>query len=134
MKVKDLNGVVGNWSLTGCSAHSKLENKSSYHLQAREILKKLFPTLQILEEVPISPRKSETQYLDFYIPLKKMCVEVHGEQHTKFTAFYHSTIWDFVKAQKKDKDKQDWCSLNGISYISLNYDEDTSIWETKLLK
>jgi hypothetical protein len=132
MKVIDLNGHHSTWSLTGCSAKAKLEHKSSYHLKARNLIKEIFPTLQILEEVPINIRRSETLYLDFYLPLKKMCIEVHGEQHYNFVKFYHATKLDFLKAQKRDKEKQEWCSINGINYSALKYDESIEEWSNKL--
>lgn len=128
MLVKDLDGNNHNWLLTGNMSKGKVTNKSSLHLQARELITKTYPTLQILEEVPITLRKSETLYLDFYIPLKKICFEVHGEQHHKFVPFYHSNKLNFLKAQKRDKEKQEWCELNGIQYIVLNYDENSDTW------
>jgi hypothetical protein len=132
MNVKDLNGNFTTWSLTGHIANSTIDHKSSYHIAARQLIRSLFPTLQILEEVPISVRKSEILYLDFYLPLKKMCIEVHGEQHYKFVSFYHNSILDFVKAQKRDKYKQEWCEINNISYVSLPYNETLEEWTKRL--
>ena len=125
MLVKDLDGNNHNWLLTGNMAKGKISNKSSYHLAARSIINIIYPTLQILEEVPIQLRKNETLYLDFYLPLKKVCVEVHGEQHYKFIPFYHNTILNFLKAQKRDKEKQEWCEINNIKHIVLPYDKET---------
>jgi hypothetical protein len=125
MLVKDLDGNNHNWLLTGNMAKGKVSNKSSYHLSARNIINIIYPTLQILEEVPIQLRKNETLYLDFYLPLKKVCIEVHGEQHYKFIAFYHNTILNFLKAQKRDKEKQEWCEINSIKHIILPYDKET---------
>lgn len=61
-----------------------------------------------------------------------MCVEVHGEQHYKFVPFYHNNILDFVKAQKRDKSKQEWCKINNISYVSLPYNETLEEWTKRL--
>jgi len=132
MQIKDLDGVVHNWILTGNMARGKITNRSSYHLLARENLAKKFPTLQILEEVPVPLRKSETLYLDFYLPLKKLCVEVHGEQHYKFVSFFHNNMLSFIKAQKRDKEKQEWCEINNIKYVVLSYDENIDQWMEKL--
>jgi very-short-patch-repair endonuclease len=66
-------------------------------------------------------RKSEILYLDFYIPLNKKCIEVHGEQHYEFTPFYHANKLSFLKAQKRDKEKKEWCEINGITYVELPY-------------
>ena len=85
--------------------------------------------MQILEEITIYPRKGEVMYLDFYVPLLKKCVEVHGEQHYKFIPFYHNNILSFIKAQKRDRDKKEWCNLNGIQYCELPYNKIND-WES----
>jgi hypothetical protein len=128
MLIKDLDGNNHNWLLTGNMAKGRTDNRSSLHLSARSLLTEYFPTLQILEEVPIPLRKNETLYLDFYVPLKKMCLEVHGEQHYKFIPFYHSTMLNFLKAQKRDREKLEWCDINNIQYIELPFDESKEKW------
>jgi hypothetical protein len=128
MLIKDLDGNAHNWQLTGNMSKGKISNKSSLHLSTRSLLIKHYPTLQILEEVPIPLRKNETLYLDFYLPLNKTCIEVHGEQHYKFVPFYHSNILTFLKSQKRDREKQEWCELNNIKYIALPYDENETEW------
>lgn len=132
MNVKDLEGNSYTWHLTGNIAKGSVKNKSSYHIMARQLLKSIYPTMQILEEVPINPRKSEILYLDFYIPLIKKCVEVHGEQHYKFTPYYHANKLSFLKAQKRDKDKLEWCKINDIKYIELPFDQDLIEWEKRI--
>jgi len=132
MQVKDLDGNSYNWHLTGNMAHGKIANKSSLHLTARGLISESFPTLQVLEEVPITLRKSETLYLDFYLPLKKLCVEVHGEQHYEFVGFYHNNMLSFLKSQKRDREKQEWCEINGIKYIVLPHFEDSDEWKKRL--
>lgn len=128
MQVKDLDGNISNWQLLGGISHGTIKNKSSLHLDARELLHKCFPTLQILEEIPIQVRRSETLYLDFYIPLTKKCVEVHGEQHFEYNQFFHKSMLGFVKHKKRDKDKKEWCELNGLTLIELCYN-NKSEWE-----
>jgi hypothetical protein len=128
MLIKDLDGNSHNWLLTGNMAKGRVSNRSSLHLAARSIITQNYPTLQILEEVPIPLKKGETLYLDFYLPLKKVCVEVHGEQHYKFVPFYHTTVLNFLKSQKRDRDKEEWCQLNNIKHIVLRYDENEQTW------
>ena len=132
MLVKDLDNNTTNWNLTGYISKSRCGNKSSFHLEARHLLTNLFPTLQILEEVPIHIRKSEVLYLDFYLPLKKICVEVHGQQHYEFVGFYHTNTLGFIKAKKRDTEKTEWCSINGIKQIILPYDETIEEWTKRL--
>jgi hypothetical protein len=132
MNIINLDGDVVSWGLTGYVAKGRIRNKSSYHLEARELISSLHPTLQILEEVSVPIRKGQTLYLDFYLPLIKWCIEVHGEQHYKFVPHYHGNIMGFLKSQKKDKEKQEWCELNNIKYIELPYNESTTEWKEKL--
>jgi hypothetical protein len=132
MIVQDLDGHSHNWNLTGHMAKGKVSHRSTFHLQARNLITNHFPTLQVLEEVPIQLRKSEVLYLDFYLPLVKTCVEVHGEQHYKFVGFYHNTHLGFLKAQKRDREKTEWCSINGIKQIVLPYNETIEEWKEKL--
>lgn len=132
MLVKDLDGNSHNWQLTGNMAKGRISNRSSLHLQARKLITQEYPTLQILEEVPIPLRKNEVLYFDFYVPLKKICFEAHGEQHHKFVQFYHSNIMNFLKSQKRDREKQEWCENNGIKYIILDYNESEQEWMEKI--
>lgn len=132
MIVKDLDGNTHNWHLTGNLAHARITAKSSLHLRARKLLSEIFPTMQILEEVPIQLRKSETLYLDFYCPLIKTCIEVHGEQHYKFVAHYHNTRLGFMRHQKRDREKIEWCNTNNIIYIELPFDEEDSQWSKRI--
>lgn len=132
MQVKDLDGNSYNWQLIGNIAHGSIQNKSSLHLQARNLIQKCFPTLQVLEEVSVHVRKSEILYLDFYLPLIRMCIEVHGEQHYKFSSFFHNTALGFVKHKKRDLDKKEWCINNNIKYIELPYNETLEEWSKRL--
>lgn len=123
MNAVGLDGYEYKISLASLTTKSSLNNKSNFHLLARELLKQNYPTLQILEEIPIQIRKSETLYMDFFIPLSKKCIEVHGEQHYGFTPFYHRTKLDFFKQQKRDREKREWCHINNIAYIELPYNK-----------
>lgn len=131
MNVTTLDGDVKKWSLLGTI--SKKQNKSALHLQTRQLLIELFPTLQILEEVPAPIRKSEILYLDFYLPLKKYCIEVHGEQHYKLVGFYHQNLMGFLKSKKRDNDKKEWCEINNIKYIELPYNETIDQWKERII-
>jgi hypothetical protein len=132
MQVKDLDGNLHTWNLTGRMAYAKF-NKSDLHLRTRMLLNETYPTLQVLEEVPMFLKKGVTLYMDFYLPLKKMCVEVHGEQHYKFVQFYHQNMVNFVKAQKRDREKEEWCEINGIRYIALPFNQTDLQWKDLII-
>jgi hypothetical protein len=123
MIVYDLNGVQSIWKLSGLYNHTKAGNKSSLHIAARSLLKEIFPTCVVLEEIPIYVRKSEILYLDFFMPLTKLCIEVHGEQHYSFVKHYHHNMMGFIKSKKRDNDKREWCDINNIQCIELPYNK-----------
>lgn len=121
--VTDLNNQKVKWKVAGKEVYKDLRPRSQLHLVARELIKSRFPTLQVLEEVPIPLRKGKTLYLDFYLPLRKLAVEVHGEQHYKFSSLFHATRADFLGQKRNDRDKEEWCLRNNIELIVLPYDK-----------
>lgn len=135
MKTKNLDGEISFWKLTGHIVNDSNDRaaRSKLHLETRRMLKINFPTLIILEEVPIHLHKNEISYLDFYLPLKKLAIEVNGEQHFKFIPFFHGTTMSFIKSKKKDNDKKEWCNINGIKLIEFNFNESIDEWKNKLI-
>ncbi|OUU62830.1 MAG: hypothetical protein CBC24_06685 [Candidatus Pelagibacter sp. TMED64] len=132
MDIVDLDGNTHKWSLTGHIAKGQVAKKSDLHLKARELIRSSFPTMQILEEVGIPLRHANTLFLDFYVPLLKLCIEVNGEQHYKFNSFFHGTRLNFIKHQRRDREKRDWCDLNSINVIEFPYNETVEEWGMKL--
>jgi hypothetical protein len=128
-----LDNIVYKLNLTGLRSHGRMQNKSGLHLEARKLINSIFPTMQILEEVPINIRKNEVLYLDFYLPLTRTCIEVHGEQHYKFIKFYHQNMMGFAKSKKRDDDKSQWCSINNIKQIILPHNESLEQWKLRLI-
>jgi hypothetical protein len=112
--------------------HNLAEEKSSYHIKARNLLKELYPTCIILEEVSIPLTRKDIVYLDIFLPLLKIAVEVHGEQHYKFVAGFHRTYRDFLQQKQRDKKKAEWLELNGFKFVELKFNEDISEWKNKI--
>lgn len=123
MYISDLDNKEQRWKLNGYEIRWERRPRSKLHLQARELIKEKFPTLQVLEEVPVPLKRGKTGYLDFYLPLRKIAIEVHGEQHYQFNTKYHGSTKDFLKQKKNDALKADWLDKNGIMLIVLRYDE-----------
>ena len=130
MKVTGLDNKEYSWSIWGKSSDS--EQKSSYHLKARALLKKLFPIDRILEEVYLPG--CDSLYADFFLPLRKIIVEVHGEQHYKYIPFFHGNKLNFFKAQARDRNKRLFCEKNGILYIDLPCSESEDEWRNRILE
>ncbi len=130
MKVLDFNNKEHILKLTGKTVlNDDIRPKSQYHLAARELLKKVFPFATIYEEVylPVG------LYADFLIPSKRICIEVNGSQHTEFSPHFHKTKANFAKAKVRDSKKAEFCQINNIKLVSLDYKDDLETW-TKQLK
>jgi hypothetical protein len=117
MKVFDLNGKEFHWPPPGY--RPKTYKKSKLHLQARALLKEVYPNIIILEEVPIRIYASRILHLDFYLPLYKKAIEVHGSQHYEFNTQFHTTAFDFKRQQLNDTLKDEWCVKNNINLVVL---------------
>lgn len=130
-------GLDGKEHILNYIAHSSTrENVSQYHAQARLLLKELFPLYQIYEEVTLPGTKTgvngKSLYADFFIPQLKIVIEVHGEQHYKFSPFYHKDKYDFVRAKARDVAKQEFCDLNNITLVELPYSESIDDWKQRI--
>jgi hypothetical protein len=122
MKVRDEDGKEYNWNLSGLIPKESDERpRSKLHLKIRGFLKELYPQDIVTEEVPIP---GKVVFLDFYLPLRKLAVEVNGEQHYKFNTFHFKNKRDFLEAQRRDRYKIMWCELNAIKLVSIRFDEE----------
>ncbi len=83
-----------------------------------KILEELYPGDIVLEEFPC---QGEGLYLDFFLPRSRIAVEVQGEQHYKFIAFFHKTKAHFISQQMRDARKANWCELNEINLIKIRW-------------
>jgi hypothetical protein len=124
--VTGLDGQEYRWKME--SAPRK--NASKPHVRCRELLKSIYKLDQILEEVFLPG--ADKLYLDFYLPLRKLAVEVDGIQHNKYTPHFHANKLEFFKAQRRDDKKKEWCVLNNIRLVSLSA-EDSGVWKSKIL-
>lgn len=123
MKVRGLDGYKYDWKFNGEEVNIDKRSRSGLHLEARSLLKTKFPTQMLLEEVPIEVRRGKTLFLDFYIPMRQLAIEVHGQQHYSYSTLFHRNQQDFMQQQKNDRDKAEWCEINGIDLIILPYNE-----------
>lgn len=136
-KVTGINGKEYVWNLSNYDVF-KNDNRrrSKYHIRARNLLKEIFHSYRILEEVKL-PGSTERYrksvlYLDFYIPNLDLAIEVHGQQHYEYSPFFHKSRADFLKSKARDDDKINWCELNGIQLITLKYSESDDEWRQRI--
>lgn len=134
MKTINLNDNLVEWKIDGHLLQSSLNRnaRSDLHLQARNLLRETFPTLKIFEECPIPINQGKTLFLDFFVLLRNLAVEIHGEQHYKFVPHFHHSLSTFLIQKQNDQLKKEWCEKNGFEIIILPYNEDINEWRKKL--
>lgn len=130
MKVVDFNGREYTWPPKGHEVDfDDVRPRSDLHIRCRDLLRKIYPTQPILEEVPIP---GVGLFCDFYLPSRKVVVECHGEQHYKFVPHFHGTKFKFVQAKNRDNKKQNWCRINNIKMAILPFSETDDEWRTRI--
>lgn len=131
MKVIGFNNREYPWPPTGKAVnYDDRRPRSEYHLRCRKLLRLMYPTYRVLEEVPLPG--SDKLSADFYLPWRHMVLEVHGEQHYKFNPFFHGTKLAFFKARERDLKKIEWCQMNNIGVIELPYNETDLQWRERI--
>jgi len=98
------------------------EGRGKYQSEVGQTIADKYPHDPILEEFPC---KGEGLFLDFFLPRRMFAVEVQGSQHSSFNSFFHSDITTFKASQARDKLKEQWCKVNGITLIKIE-------WGTKM--
>lgn len=132
MKTKSLDGHLLDWTPKGTTWTKSAA--STLHKSAKTILGDIFSSAQIKEEVPIPVKRNKTLYFDFYLPLYHLAIEVHGEQHFKYSQHFHGSRKAFLKSKRNDLDKLEWAKQNNIDLIILPYSEDKDEWSARIQK
>lgn len=96
------------------------EGRGKFQSEVGDILEEVYPGRHILEEFPCV---GERLFLDFFIPSKGIAVEVQGAQHHQFNRFFHKDKRAFAIQQENDKRKEEWCKVNDIKLIKINWGE-----------
>lgn len=126
MKIKGLDGQVYNLKfdtdLPGVC--------SGLHEFAREVLHEVFPCDTIAEEV-VLPGSGNLRF-DFFLPLRRLAVEVQGEQHYTQNSKFHKNTGEFIAGKNRDKAKKQFCKINNITLLELKYNEQSE-WRNQII-
>lgn len=104
--------------------------RSDLHLEVRTLLRELYPSFRLLEEIPLPG--SGGLFVDFFIPQLKLMVEAHGRQHYEYVHFFHEDMTGFMKSKKRDANKAQWCKINKITLVICSYAENKDVWKERL--
>lgn len=67
----------------------------------------------MLEEFTIPKTRMS---IDIFNISDKICLEVQGEQHNKYSKFFHGRKSKLFAQMKRDIFKMEWAELNGFEY------------------
>jgi hypothetical protein len=95
-------------------------------------LKKLFPLDRVLEEVTLEGTEGPLR-ADFFVPGRRLVVEVHGRQHYEYVPHFHRDRLGFLRHRGRDLQKREWCDLNSVVYVELPDTESDAQWGARVL-
>lgn len=120
MKVKSINnpGQIITWDIRESSwpMKSSAACRSKIQFEIGKVIKQRFPLDPVLEDITIPETRLS---LDFYVPHRKIAVEVQGEQHDEMNPFFHKSNADFEEQKNRDELKRFFCELNGIKIVEI---------------
>ena len=99
---------------------SEEDCKSKLQWGVSSIIGEMYPHDVILEEFFVP---GDHLYIDFFLPRRKLAVEVHGQQHYSYNPYFHGSKENFLKSLERDQRKVEWCGMNNIDLIVIKYDE-----------
>lgn len=130
MKVTDFNGRKTSWPPHSHEvSFDDRRPRSSLHMRCRKLLREMYPTQSVLEEIPIP---GLGLFCDFYLPQRKVVVECNGEQHYKFSKHFHGSRMKFAQSVTRDRNKSEWCKLNNIRMAVLPFSEKDDEWRERV--
>jgi len=118
------NGVHGIEDAIGVrGAFSRA--KSTGQIAIGTFLDKIIGRDNYIEEATfdwlINPKSNRHMYFDFYLPRMNKAIEFQGEQHFKYTPYFHNSYEEFDNAQYRDNIKEVLAESNSISVIYITF-------------
>ena len=86
-----------------------------------EIVQQIFPNQKVELEHNVADRGG--LFIDIYLPRMGLGFEFDGEQHFKFIEHFHGDMKGFLRARKRDSEKDEMCEKKGITLIRVAYNE-----------
>jgi len=103
----------------------KASSKSKIQFETKNFLNKFWKNHIVFEEFPVAGTKLS---IDFFNATKRIAIEVQGEQHTRYTPFFHGNHKsNYIDQLKRDRDKLDFCRINEIKLVEVYYNDEINL-------
>ena len=96
-------------------------SRSLFQTDVKLFLSRFWQSDDVYEEFPLV---GSLLTYDIYNATKKIAVEVQGKQHTEFVKYFHGNRLKFLEQLKRDKMKEDYAEINGITLVTVFPDDD----------
>lgn len=98
------------------------KSRSKFQFNVKQFLKKYWSTDVVFEEMPMAGSRMT---FDFYNATQNVAIEVQGQQHIKYTPFFHGKAKsNFLGQIRRDSEKQKYCEINKIKLIEIYPDDN----------
>lgn len=98
------------------------KSRSNIQFKVKQFLKKFWDKKIVFEEFPVAGTKLS---LDIFNANDGIAIEVQGQQHTKYTPFFHGkNKINYIDQLRRDKLKLEFCEINNINLIEIYYNDD----------
>lgn len=124
MKIFDINGDLVSIDVRPSRNPVKYKSKSNLQGKVGLYLSDKYPHDVLLEEFYIPGSRSS---VDFFMPKKKLVVEVNGRQHDEFVPHFHGNALGsnkFIEQKKRDSKKVNWAEMNGFKFVEIRSEDD----------
>lgn len=88
------------------------------------IVKQIYPNQRVELEHNVASKGA--LFLDIYLPRLKIAFEYDGIQHFEYNEHFHGNKENFLKARRRDSEKDEQCEQQGITLIRVAYNEQMS--------
>lgn len=120
MNIKNIYGKEVKKNVTPYLIDWAGPSRSKFQFRVKQFFRPYWGRYLVFEEFPvIGSRKT----VDLFNYNKKIVVEIQGGHHATFNKHFQQNKNNWLAQVKRDIEKQQWCELNGFSYIEI-YPED----------
>lgn len=89
--------------------------------QLLSVVREIYPNQKIEFEYNVADRGA--LFIDIYVPRLSIGFEYDGEQHFEYIEYFHGDRKGFLRARRRDAEKDEMCEKKGITLIRLAYNE-----------
>ncbi len=121
MRLYDIRGRLVNRNILRYQIKWDGKSRSIIQWKVKQFLKPYWQRMACYEEFPVYGSLLKVDILNLTL---KIAIEVQGDQHNNFNAFFHNNNRAvYLKGITNDSKKYDWLEKNEIKLIEVNEEE-----------